>query len=319
MKSSDIALSILIVLLFFILYFVNVLAIDFKDIQKNWPLYRCNPTVMPFVDIIGPEGTNSVDNFVYCVQNMQKNYMPNLLEGVNYNFDLLSNVSLNIKDSLYSAVNFISEFRKMISDNISNVFGIFSNLVVEIQRTTITIKDTFSKLIGIIGTMVFLLDGSMKTSSSIWNGPPGSMIRGVAKIKIPNIKICFHPHTLIQKEDRTFCKIEDIKLGDVIKNNSTVIAVLKINNLSFDKKIIKKFHKFQKEGEREEDIYVTGCHLVFDDETNNFVKVKNHKKSIKTNESNEYFTCLITSNHIISIGNYIFHDWEDNNGSISKY
>jgi hypothetical protein len=274
---------------------------------------------MPFVDIIGPPGTNSLDNFVYCVQNMQKSYMPNLLQGVNYNFNTLANVGLNISDSLTSAVSFISEFRTMVTDSISNVFGIFSNLVVEIQRTTITIKDTFSKLVGIIGTMVFLLDGSMKTSSSVWNGPPGQMIRGVSKIKIPQIKVCFHPDTLIQKEDGTFSKIEDIKLGDVIKNNSRVIAVLKINNLSPDKKFIKKFYKFEKEGEDEQDIYVTGCHLVFDNESNDFIKVKNHKKSVKTEESNEYFTCLITSNHIITIGNYIFHDWEDNNGSVSKY
>ena len=28
--------------------------------------------------------------------------------------------------------------------------------------------------------------------------------------------------------------------------------------------------------------------------------------------------CLITEQHTIPIGDYLFHDWEDNNGSASK-
>ena len=31
-----------------------------------------------------------------------------------------------------------------------------------------------------------------------------------------------------------------------------------------------------------------------------------------------YYRVLITSDHSIPIGEWIFHDWEDNNGSPSK-
>ena len=49
MKSSDITLTIFIVVLFILLFMVNILAVGIKNIENNWPTYRCNPVVMPFV------------------------------------------------------------------------------------------------------------------------------------------------------------------------------------------------------------------------------------------------------------------------------
>jgi hypothetical protein len=326
MKTVDILLSIFIIILFFILYFVNVLAIDTKDIQNNWPKYRCNPSIMPLASILGPNGTNASDNFVYCVQNMQKNYMEHLLQPVNYNIDVLSQNMNETTNSMISTKNFISGLRDKlggINGIIPNVFGVFSNLIIEVQRNTINIKDTFSKIIGVIASFIFILDGSVKTSSSLWAGPPGSMIRAISKIKIPKAPKCFHPDTLIKKENGEIVKIKNIKLGDILINNSVVLATLKINNLDNNNNIIKKFYKFENSGEinnkgYKDNIYVTGCHLVFDVKSYNFLMVKNHNKSLKTTLTTDYFICLITTNHIITIGDYIFHDWEDNNGSKSK-
>lgn len=44
----------------------------------------------------------------------------------------------------------------------------------------------------------------------------------------------------------------------------------------------------------------------------------NHIDAIETDESSDHFCCLITTNHLITIGDRLFHDWEDNNGSSSK-
>ena len=48
MKSSDITLSIFIILTFVAMYFYNILAVGIKKIKDNWPKYRCNPMMMPF-------------------------------------------------------------------------------------------------------------------------------------------------------------------------------------------------------------------------------------------------------------------------------
>ena len=39
-----------------------------QEIKANWPLYRCNPMYMPLSD-------NIEQDFTYCVQNMQGNFI----------------------------------------------------------------------------------------------------------------------------------------------------------------------------------------------------------------------------------------------------
>lgn len=39
-------------------------------------------------------------------------------------------------------------------------------------------------------TLLYILDGSTKTTQSMWKGPPGQMVRSLGK--------CFHPHTKIK-------------------------------------------------------------------------------------------------------------------------
>ena len=59
-------------------------------------------------------------------------------------------------------------------------------------------------------------------------------------------------------------------------------------------------------------ILVSGTHLIFDKAINNFVFVKDYPNSIKSSINANDLVCLITSDHTIPLGNYIFHDWEDN-------
>ena len=95
---------------------------------------------------------------------------------------------------------------------------------------------------------------------------------------------------------------------------------MKINNLDENNNIINKMYKLEN-GENNESIYVTGSHLIYDSTIKDFVKVSNYRgtnPAIESNKECPELSCLITSDHIIPIGDEIFHDWEDNNGSESK-
>jgi RecJ-like exonuclease len=64
-------------------------------------------------------------------------------------------------------------------------------------------------------------------------------------------------------------------------------------------------------GVNNEDIYVTGSHLVYNKEIKQFIKVENYPDAKISNVETEWFSCLITNDHKIHIGNEIFWDWED--------
>ena len=132
--------------------------------------------------------------------------------------------------------------------------------------------------------------------------------------------MCFDPDTKIQLDTGELIAMKDVKLGAKLKNGSVVQSVMKINNLDENNNIINKMYKLEN-GEKNEPIYVTGSHLIYDSTIKDFVKVSNYRgtnPSIESNKECPELACLITSDHTIPIGNEIFHDWEDNNGSESK-
>lgn len=311
MESNDWGLTILIIIIFIVLYIFNVLAVGLKNIKENWPQYRCNPMVMPMAGALGPEGTKSGENFTYCIQTMQKEYMQYLLQPVNYNLDVLGTTAGSITNSLNSARAFFNNLRNMVKDVIESIFGVFLNLIIEFQKIMINIKDLFGKLVGVMATLMFTLSGSVMTMESAWAGPPGQMVRKLGK------GFCFKPDTLIQTKSGEFVKMEDIKLGEILKNKSKVMANMKIHNLDDNGKRIQKFYKVAG-GEKGEDIYVTGEHLIYNPDNKCFQHVNENSKYIESDISSDYFSCLITTDHTILIGENVFHDWEDNNGSSSK-
>lgn len=255
------------------------------QIKANWPLYRCNPMYMFLADDLE-------ENFTYCVQNMQTSFMGYLLQPLTFITSSLTTSLGGFMGDIQNIRAMFNKIRTFFSSIIESVFGVFLNLIIEFQRITIGIKDLIGKTIGIMVSLMYVMDGSIKTMNSTWNGPPGQMVRALGK--------CFHPHTYIKLKNGTLKYMKDIDLGDVLEDNSIVESVLKIDNR-------KQRQPFYSIG----DILVTGSHLVFDKSKNDFVKVENYINATKTNIVSDSFSCLITDTHRIPIGNEIFWDWED--------
>jgi hypothetical protein len=262
------------------------------EIKAKWPLYRCNPLYMPLADDVQ-------SNFVYCIQSMQTNFMGYLLEPLTF---LTSSINYILGDFL-DAINMVramfDKIRTFISSIIQSVFGVFLNLVIEFQKITIGIKDLIGKTIGIMTTLMYVIDGSVLTMQSTWNGPPGQLVKALGK--------CFHPNTIIKLQNGVTKAMKDIDLGDILENGAIVESVMKIDN----KKERNPLYLIYKAGVNEGNIYVTGSHLVFDNKNNKYVKIENYDKAILSNVETEWFSCLITSNHTIPIGSQLFWDWED--------
>jgi hypothetical protein len=294
MKGSDIFLAVIIILIFLALYSFNIIAVGMKKIQSNWPQYRCNPTVMPFASHFGQD---PMANFTYCIQNMQKNFMGYLLQPINYSLSSVNSVGSEFMGAIQNVRKMFSVVRDFITSIIQKVFGIFLNLLIEFQKMIIGLKDTMGKTIGIATTMMFLLDGTVKSMESAWNGPAGQMTRA----------LCFHPNTKVRLENGKVVKMSDINLGDSLKNGSEVIATLRINNKDKDGTIREPLYRLP-HGELGS-VYVTGKHLMFVDGKIDYVK--NHPDAKLSDKETSSLSCLVTSDNNIPIGDYIFWDWED--------
>ena len=176
------------------------------------------------------------------------------------------------------------------------------------------------KTVGILATLMYTLEGSVYTGQSVWNGAPGQAVRALAGF-------CFHPDTKMVTKDGKNYKISELPLNSTLKNGAVVQSIMKLSNVKSDGSQREKMFKI-KYGEDGEDIYVSGSHLIWDPNDLVFMCVSDYSKSCIKNKHPDVcrevdlkcqeLSCLITSNHTIPIGQWIFHDWEDNNGSPAK-
>lgn len=317
MKSSDITLTVLIIIIFIILYLFNILSIGIKKIEEDWPTYRCNPIVMPFASVFGQD---TAANFTYCIQTMQSNYMNYLLEPLHYNFSVIGELGETIRNAINSARAFINNLRNFVASIIQNVFGVFLNILLEFQKVTMALKDMVGKMVGVLATLMYTIEASMYAGQSTWNGAPGKAVRALAGF-------CFHPDTLVKTQDGKEYKMCNLPLNATLKNGVIVQSVMRLSNVKDNGQQREKMYRV-KYGENGEDIIVSGSHLIWDGFENQFVPVEVYADRCKeigqfdlcqeTDIICPELSCLITSNHTIPIGQWIFHDWEDNNGSPAK-
>ena len=109
---------------------------------------------------------------------------------------------------------------------------------------------------------------------------------------------CFAPETPVKLQGGETRSMKDLELGDVLENGSIVKATMQIKNQD------DQYYKLPG------DILVTGTHYVKDGET--FKQVKNLTGAEATSQVDPVVYCLVTNDHKIPVGDYVFWDWEDN-------
>ncbi len=124
-----------------------VLFIALDDIRANWPKYRCNPVYMPLSEDVEKD-------FTFCIQNMQMNYMGVLLKPILWIIKSLGSTATDVLGSLQNFRKMIYWIRHTMSGMFEAMMGFFANLVIQMQKMSISITDQMGKLIGTMVTLI---------------------------------------------------------------------------------------------------------------------------------------------------------------------
>lgn len=291
MNGYDITLTIVIIFVFILLFLAPIFSVGIQKIKNNWVEYRCNPIIMPFAGLFGEDPTQT---FSFCIQSMLKDFMGFLLIPLQQSIKVIQGVGGGFETAINDVRKAISAIRSFVTQIIQAVFGVLLNILVEIQKLIINMKDLMGKLIGIMTTLLFMVYGSMEAMQSAWNGPPGQLMRA----------LCFKSTTKLRLSTGGIKYICELDLGDTLKDGSVVTGVLKLKNTTNE-----NFYKITR-GESNDTIFVTGSHMI-QDNNGEFIPVKNHSNAVITDEKCETLYCLMTSTNRIVIGERTFWDWND--------
>jgi len=251
------------------------------SIKDNWLENRCNPMYMPFADDIQT-------NFIYCIQNVQSNLMPFLLEPIHFILSLLTDFGGGISNSVNSLRDWMNSFVGNATSIFVNIYGAFMGLIIAFQRIVLGIQDMINKLVGVVITLLYILQGTMDSMSSAWSGPPGQLVRA----------LCFHPQTQLRKYDDTYYPICECKKGDVLYDGSVINRVYMFRGC-IDETLY----------EISPHINVTGNHFIYHNEK--WIMVKDIPDVCISNKKSNVLYCLETSSQNIIIDDNVFWDWND--------
>lgn len=285
-KSANNWRAGLILLVFALAWLAPLYIVKMKDISDNWVKYRCDPRVMPFASMFGHD---TVSNFAECAQQIQGEVMDEALAPLNYNLLNVGKTVGGLGDALQETRKVMNQTRGFLGEITSKIFGVFLNITLQFENMTIKTRDLVAKLLGVVGTLLYMLTGGVKIGESIAGGPIVGMMDAA----------CFDPATPIVLNNSKVKRIQDIETGEVLTGGSYVIATMRIKNTQKE-----PFYLL-------DGVKVTGYHKVRDDSTGQYVFVHKHPNAKKLDEVAEDLSCLITHDHLIRIGDTTFWDWTE--------
>jgi hypothetical protein len=286
-------MSSMLIFIIFLCVFVGLFIVKMaKQIEKDWPKYRCQPGIIPLAGFFGKD---TLQNFTECIGDIQGSFMDIFLGPLKTMMKSLGDIGNGVMGS----INTLRKMFRFLTDALIkifvNIFGAIDNIIINFQKMIGSLKDLLMKLVGVFYTLLMLIRGMMFFGESVMAGPIGTFID----------MVCFSPNTKVKLSSGEYKKMKDICLGEILEDGSEVKAILRIkgnSNNPYYKIYSKKINEY---------IYVTGSHLILHPKTKKFIKVETFENAEICKEWGEELSCLVTSTNKIPVGEYTFWDWED--------
>jgi len=220
----------------------------------------------------------------------------------------LMNVMIPLMQIIISFRDLIGKIQGTMTAGLFTLFGGFytlQTLMGAIAQFIIIILTALAAMIAIFWSVPFTWGvAAANTSIFIAIAIPMAIILAFminvlhvkTNLSIPSVK-CFDKNTLIEMNDGSHKKIQFVETGDILLNNNTVTAKIKVATKGSTMYLLNN-------------IIVSDSHIVkYNDD---WIHVSKHPNAIKIHSYNEdYLYCLNTTNKIIEINNLIFTDWDE--------
>jgi hypothetical protein len=208
---------------------------------------------------------------------------------------MLTDFGGDISTSVNSMREIISTFVGNTTNIFVNIYGAFMGLIIAFQRIVLGIQDMINKLVGVVITLLYILQGTIDTMSSAWSGPPGQMVRA----------LCFHPETQLRNKDGGYFPICESSVGVELHDGSVITKVHRFENCKCEI-LYELTHNIRQSSSP---IMVTGNHYIF--YKNKWIMVKNIPNVKQSTIKSDILYSLETSSQNVHIQSYVFWDWED--------
>jgi hypothetical protein len=284
------------------MYFIQKYLLKYyiKEVKDNKAALQKNPSYIAKSAIAGTPPTDAFNNTII-------NSFTNAFGGLKGSFSNIFGSMNKIFANQSNSLNGIRNIMKPMRDFIGNATGFFYKMI---EKFTITIMYTFHRLRQIFRrslsgfNLVFHALENTKNllQSVLYSSELEFIFKSADFFKFligAGETLCFDKDTIINTMYDSQ-KIKDIECGDILNHNYVITKIESLNN--------EYLYKIRTNNQ---DIYVSGSHIIYDTDNNEWCCVKDYTNAEITNYKPERLYSLSTSNHRINIGDNVFLDYEE--------
>jgi hypothetical protein len=262
---------------------------DVSEISRNWPKYRCQPTIMPFASFFGHDIT---ENFQFCLQGILNNEVSPIVSPI---YQILATF-LGTIGGLMSVAN---SLRLEMATFVGGVNGLFQNftdrfkqIIFRAQTTANRMRVMMARLYGTMFTLIFL---TLSAQTSLFNFSDTFLFKFLDTF-------CFNPDTRVEIQGKGTIPVKDVQIGD--RFSQTGARVTSTFSFEADGQPMVRLPG---------GIEVSTNHYVRYGKA--FVRADEHPDAVPISGwqggSERPLICFNTSTHEIPIGNYTFLDYDE--------
>ena len=345
--GGSVIMTIVILLVFFILWSYYYVKGHMKAIKADWPKQRCNPSVLPFAGLINaPPHESQLEytekNFGHCTQSILTTITADLTKSADYASSLVHDVYADLETAIQNLRSLFSRMRTDATSFTDKIYNRILNVLTAVQFLVIKIRTTINKTTGVMTTSLLTTFGAYLGLQSML----GAFVRIIIIVLIIIASFVILMGVVLAfpvaiAGTAVFVAVA-VPLGIIMENLDHIIDLtgqhIPSKPACFDKNTMINTKKgfveieFVQPGDELKDgstvtgtfamasvglhmynhkgVIVSGCHTMKTNEGD--IKVRNHKDSKRLRSYEEPIVyCLNTTSKRIRIRNCEFLDWDE--------
>lgn len=199
------------------LYIVLQIA-DYVEIRRNWPVYRCQPSISPFAKFYGYDPTETMN---FCIGQAVKEHSGEVIKPIYAGINEVNAAVENIYGSVTAVEGGVKGLLAGFSNFVVNFVSSFNLVGTRIRMSLIMVKEIFQRVFGIFIAFVYSAIAALTFGENLVCNPLTTFVGNLAGVDL----CCFAPGTRIRMADGSTRAIDDIKIGDTLAGSAHVTSV----------------------------------------------------------------------------------------------
>jgi hypothetical protein len=262
---------------------------NYREIQKNWALYRCEPSIAPFAKFYGYDLAETMN---FCMSEAVREHAGGVIDPIYQGINKVTGVVDGVYQQVQSVAGGVESLLAGFRDFVVNFINSMRLIGTRIRMSFIRMKDIFGRVYGLFIAFAYAAISALTFGENLICNPLVVFLGTITGVDI----CCFAPGTPILMADGSVRRISRIRIGDQLAGGAEVESLYLFSGE--ETKMCRLFG-----------IHVSANHYVCCD--GRMIQVGEHPDAVEA-ETLPRLWCLGTSTHTIPVTSGLtFADYEE--------